>query len=112
MTIQDPLARKRFAAPFAVIGGLILLFIAACASAFSMLIWEPAADPTAPAAFPVAPSQCERVQPHPTRRGETFGGSWDRKVRYSLVRARTHHRPPVMEATDTAGPHRSPLHVP
>ena len=33
--------RKQCMARFAVIGGLALLLIAACASAFSMLIWGP-----------------------------------------------------------------------
>ncbi len=50
---KGPLAR------FAAMGALAVLLIAACASAFSMLIWEPAADPPA-AASPVVSGQFGR----------------------------------------------------
>jgi hypothetical protein len=47
---HDGLASTSTLRRLAAVGALALLLIAACASAFSMLIWEPAADP--PAAAP------------------------------------------------------------
>jgi hypothetical protein len=44
---DDELPSRGPVARFAAIGALALLLITACASAFSMLIWEPAADPPA-----------------------------------------------------------------
>ncbi len=70
MTIQGTLPWKRSVADFAIIGGLALLFIAACASAFSMLVWDPVADPTAAAASAVVSTRSGRVQPEQSRRGE------------------------------------------
>ncbi len=75
MTIQDTLPWKRSAVGVAVIGGLALLLVAACASAFSMLIWEPAADPVAAAAPAVVSGRSGRVQPGEVRRVEKFGES-------------------------------------
>ncbi len=41
MMYRDAHPFKEYAARFAVIGGLAFLLIAACASAFSMLLWGP-----------------------------------------------------------------------
>lgn len=41
MTTQETVLRESFATRFTVIAGLALLLIAACASAFSMLLWGP-----------------------------------------------------------------------
>jgi hypothetical protein len=51
---HDMLPWKGPVARFAAIGTLALLLITACASAFSMLIWEPAADPPAAASLVVS----------------------------------------------------------
>jgi len=85
MTIQSTLYWKRIAARFALIGGLAILLIAACASAFSMLVWDPAADPAATASNAVALERSGQVGP--TQRVEKFGESRDRKILCSLIRA-------------------------
>jgi hypothetical protein len=41
MRLDEASTWKEFAARFALIGGFVLVLIAACASAFSMLIWSP-----------------------------------------------------------------------
>lgn len=56
---HDEVPSKGPLAPFAAMGALAVLLIAACASAFSMLIWEPATDPPA-AASPVVSGQFGR----------------------------------------------------
>ena len=38
-TTHDRAPREKWAARFAAVGGLILILVAACVSAFSMLIW-------------------------------------------------------------------------
>jgi hypothetical protein len=68
MTTQGTLARGGSAARFAVVGGLALLIIAACASAFSMLVWDPVSDPTPHASSALVSSRSGQVQPdHPRR---------------------------------------------
>jgi hypothetical protein len=71
MTTQNILPRERSAARFAVIGGLTFLLVAACASAFSMLIWDPVVDPAAVAA--AASGRSGRIQPDFSQRVENFG---------------------------------------
>jgi hypothetical protein len=39
MTIQGTPPREKWAARFAAVAGLVLILVAACISAFSMLIW-------------------------------------------------------------------------
>ena len=73
MTTQATLAQRRSATRFAVVGGLALLIIAACASAFSMLVWDPAADPTVHAGSVVVLSRSGQVQPDQPRRVEKSG---------------------------------------
>ena len=85
MTIQGILCWKRAAARFAAIGGLAILLIAACASAFSMLVWDPAAGPASTASKDVVLGRSGRVEP--TQRVEKFRESRDRKVLCSLIRA-------------------------
>lgn len=41
MRADERVSRKQFAARLAFIGGLTLILLSACASAFSMLIWGP-----------------------------------------------------------------------
>lgn len=41
MGAYEKISRKQLAARFALIGGLVLILLSACASAFSMLIWGP-----------------------------------------------------------------------
>ncbi len=112
MTIQDTHSWKRSAARFGVIGGLALLLIAACASAFSMLVWDPAADPGAAAVSAVASGRSGRVQPNQTQRVERFGEGWDRKILCSLVRVPMRHRRHLLEAPHKAGLHSSLLRLP
>ncbi len=39
LTTQDTPPREKWAARFAAVAGLVLILVAACISAFSMLIW-------------------------------------------------------------------------
>jgi hypothetical protein len=71
MATQENLPPERSAARFAVIGALALLLIAACASAFSMLAWNPMAHPTTATA--VLSERSGPVQPDRPRLIET---SW------------------------------------
>ncbi len=41
MRAYERVSRKQLAARLVLIGGLILILLSACASAFSMLIWGP-----------------------------------------------------------------------
>ena len=41
MRAYERVSRKQSAARFALLGGLALILLSACASAFSMLIWGP-----------------------------------------------------------------------
>ena len=70
MTTQGTLAQRRSATRFAVVGGLALLIIAACASAFSMLVWDPVVDPTVHAGLVVVSSRRGQLQPDQPRRTE------------------------------------------
>jgi hypothetical protein len=56
---HDEIPSKGPLARLAAMGALAVLLIAACASAFSMLIWEPAGDPPA-AASPVVSGRVGR----------------------------------------------------
>ncbi len=91
MTMHATLCWKRTAVRFAVIGGLAILLIAACVSAFSMLVWDPAADPTATASNAVGLGRSGRVEPNQTKRVEKFEESRDRKILCSLIRAPIRH---------------------
>ncbi len=62
MTNKDTPLRQRSAGRFVVMGGFALLLIAVFASVFSMLIWSPAAEPTAVAAYAVVSDQSRQVQ--------------------------------------------------
>jgi hypothetical protein len=67
---EDPPHSKGSVVRFAPIAALAVVLIAACASAFSMLIWEPAADPPA-AATPhrrFGPVGTNAVRPGPAGR--------------------------------------------
>ena len=103
MTIQSTLYWKRIAARFALIGGLAILLIAACASAFSMLVWDPAADPTATASNAVASERSGRVEPNQTQRVEEFGESRNRKILCSLIRAPIRHGRHLLRVLHKAG---------
>jgi hypothetical protein len=108
MTIQGTQGRlcwKRAAARFAVIGGLAILLIAACASAFSMLVWDPAADPTATASNAVASGRSRRGEPNQTQRVEQFEESRERKILCSLIRAPIHHGRYLLRVLHKAGLH-------
>lgn len=91
----DGLAPKGPVARFAVIGALALLLVTACASAFSMLIWEPAADPPAITA-PLVSSQPGR-EANATRpgvldiRGRTFHRAGRNLSSRSVLRSCTSH---------------------
>ncbi len=63
MTSHSTFPWNRSAANRAVIGGLALLIIAACFSAFSMLVWGPAVDHTAAAFSIVVSSPSGPVRP-------------------------------------------------
>src|SRR5271157_3398733 len=73
MTTQGTLLRERSATRFAVLGGLALLIIAACASAFLMLVWDPAAAPALNAGSVVVSSRSGQVQRDEPRRVEKSG---------------------------------------
>ncbi len=112
ITIQDTLSWKRAAKRFAVISSLALLLIAACASAFSMLVWDPAADPTPAAVSAVGSGRSGRVQPDQTQRVEKFGESRNGKILCSLVRAPMSHGHHLLEAPHKAGLRSSLLRLP
>lgn len=82
---QDTVRSKGSVARFAPIAALAVVLIAACASAFSMLIWEPAADPPAAATPTVASGQSGRVQSGQARRVEEFADGWEGKTRCSVL---------------------------
>jgi hypothetical protein len=73
MTTQGTLPRGRSATRFAVLGGLALLIIAACASAFLMLVWDPAAAPALNTGSVVVSSRSGQVQRDQPRRVEKSG---------------------------------------
>ena len=73
MTTQGTLPWGRSAASFAVVGGLALLIIAACASVFSMLVWDPAATPAVRTGSVVVSSRSGQIQPDQPRRVEKSG---------------------------------------
>jgi hypothetical protein len=112
MTIQGTLPWKRSVVDLAIIGGLALLFIVACASAFSMLVWDPAADPTSAAFFAVGSGRSGRVQPDQTQRVEKFGESRNGKILCSLIRAPMSHGHHLLEAPHKAGLRSSLLRLP
>ena len=84
---QEPLSWRSSVARFAPVVGLVLVLIAACASAFAMLIWEPAAGPPASATPVAASSQSGRVQLGQALRVGNFAGGWEAKSLCSLIRA-------------------------
>lgn len=83
---QQSLPWRSSAARFAPIAALALVLITACASAFSMLIWEPAADPPASVASIVNSSQSGQVLPGKARRVRNSAGGWEGKSLCSLIR--------------------------
>lgn len=85
------------AARFVPVAALALVLIAACASAFSMLIWEPDAEPPAPVTSIVDSSQAGRVLPAKARRVRNSAGDWKRKSLCSLNRLQKN--PPLSERT-------------
>lgn len=99
MTIPCTVSRKRSLRSVAFMASLVLILIGACASAFSMLMWDPAVDPPATAASTAFRDRFERVHPGRFRRVERFGGSRDREILCSLNRAATSHGHHLREAT-------------
>lgn len=106
---QAPLPWKGSATRFAPIVGLVLVLIAACASAFSMLLWEPAAGPPASVTPIVDSSKSGEVLPGRTRRVMNSAGGREGRSLCSLIRVQKkgrwsektwHHRwnrhPPVL----------------
>lgn len=83
---QEPLPWRGFAARIAPSLALALVLITACASAFSMLIWEPAADPPASVTSIVDSSQSEHVLPGKARRVRKFTGGREGTSLCSLIR--------------------------
>ncbi len=85
---RDALGWKDSVARFAPVAALVIVLLAACASAFSMLIWEPAADPAAAAVPTVASGHSGRLLSAQTRRDGRFAGARREEILCSLVHAR------------------------
>jgi cytochrome c-type biogenesis protein CcmH/NrfG len=62
MTIQDRLPWRRSAAGVVLIGGLVLLLIADCISAFSTLVWDSVTEPSTTADLAVVLSRFSQDQ--------------------------------------------------
>ncbi len=77
-----------------------------------MLVWDPAADPTATASNAVALGRSGRVEPDQARRVEKFGESRDRKILCSLIRGPIRHGRDLPRAPHKAGLHSLLLGLP
>jgi len=62
MTIQNWSPWRRSVAGVVLIGGLVLLLIADCISAFSTLVWDPVTEPSTTADFAVVLSRFSQDQ--------------------------------------------------
>ena len=70
MTIQNRLPSSRSVAGVVLIGGLVLLLIADCISAFSTLVWDPVTEPSTTPNLAVVLSRFSQEQPNQPRRAE------------------------------------------
>ena len=75
MTIQNWSPWRRSVAGVVLIGGLVLLLIADCISAFSTLVWDPVTEPSTTADLAVVLSRFSQERPTQPRRVENSGQS-------------------------------------
>ncbi len=73
MTIQNRLPWRRSVTGVVLIGGLVLLLIADCISAFSTLVWDPVTEPRTTADVAVVLDRFSQDQPNQPRRVENSG---------------------------------------